>query len=179
MNISEKGLQFIAQREGCVLQAYRDGKRLAIGFGDNDPKLFVGKTITLDDAIARFVPQAQKFAAGVSNIFPEITLRQQHIDALTSAAYNYGIRGLQQKAPDLITAVRAYYKDLTDNDLCNTVGLEFTALPANRTRRRREAVLFTTGDYGDLTYLNFWDAGSNPHLVRPEAILMPKFLKGS
>lgn len=181
--ISEKGYAFDAQREACVLSVYADSKNPAIGFGLNDPKLKPGDSISMDEAIAALLKEGARIQAFLAMTFAYANLLQSHVDALFSLAYNVGTGTIRDNV-DLIKAIAASRTAPDDKHLRDVVGLEIIKThppdkpqPFNLGRRCQEAMLFTTGAYGDLSTLLFWDKGKNPHADAPQVVPMPKFLK--
>ena len=119
-SVSEKGLQFVAQREAAVLKPYMDGNKLAIGFGDNDPALKGTDRITLDEAVERYVKKSNEYVASLNRLFP-FEMEQHHFDALFSLAYNYGAGGLVKKT-GLVSLVDRYYKTGRSPDTLKAIG---------------------------------------------------------
>jgi GH24 family phage-related lysozyme (muramidase) len=175
MRVSPQGLAFVAQREGCVLTAYRDTKHLAIGFGWNKPGLQEGDTITLDEAVAQFVEHSAVYDQDMARVFGAAPLSQQCYDALYSLAYNIGGTQLR-KETDLISAVIAHALSPGDRVLRDKAAYHLTRArfndesgPFNFSRRCREALVYIGGDYGDLTTLKMWPVGKSPRNVPPDA----------
>lgn len=181
---SEQGLAFVAQREAAVLTAYQDSKNLAIGFGWNKPGLKDGDTITLDEAVASFVTLADAIAEkDVNRVFGAAPLSQQVYDAMFSLTYNCGGTQLR-KETNLISAVIAYaltptnklLRDMAAWHIVNTKFSDVTG-PFNLSRRCREALIFTQGDYGQLDMIKVWPVGKNPRSDPPDIVPMPVFRK--
>lgn len=184
LRISEKGYAFVAAREACVLTAYPDSRMLAAGFGQNDPTLKVGDTITLDQAIALFLKEGQRIETFLQKTFSP-NLEQQHVDALFSATYNVGTGTMRDNA-DLLIAVAAFRAGPADKRLRDLAGLEIIKVhpkdkpvPFNLSRRCREVLVFVSGDYGDLSTMQLWPAGKSPKNTPPDPptiVPMPRFL---
>lgn len=179
---SEKGYAFIAAREACVLTMYPDSHNPAIGFGQNDPTLKSGDTITMAQAIDLLVREGTQIAKGLAKAFTDVKLPQNQVDALVCLGYNLGVTGIIRDNPKLVTAVRAYAKEPGNHTLRDLAGMEFITahpkdgpVPFNFSRRCREALVFTAGDYGDLSTLMVWGTGKDPKHDKPEFIPMPKF----
>lgn len=175
-------LAFIAAREACVLVAYQDSHHLAIGFGDNDPSIKGGDTITLAEAVRRMEAKVVEYAAGVERIFSPRIIPQTKFDALVSLAWNIGVGGLRAEV-DFVGAVEVALDNPHDVKCRDMAGLQWTRVkysdqsgPFNLSRRCREAILFLTGGYGDLSALDLYRG--NPHATAPERVPMPKFLGG-
>ncbi len=185
LTISEKGYAFVACREACVLTAYPDSRMLAVGFGQNDPSLKEGDTITMDEAIALFLKEGQRIAAFLEKTFGP--LQQQQADALWSLTYNVGTGTIRDNAP-LVAVVKAYVASPKDGRLRDAVGYQILQthpkdkpVPFNLSRRCREALVFVSGDYGDLRTMMLWPAGKSPKHTPPDpaqVVPMPTFLKG-
>lgn len=185
--ISEKGYAQVAAREACVLSAYPDTHMLAVGFGQNDPALKPGDTITLDQAIALFLKEGQRIQVFMEKTFAFVDLQQQHVDALFSVIYNVGT-GTVRDSVDLIKAIAASRSAPSDKQLRDAAALEIIKahpknkpVPFNLSRRMREASIFASGDYGDLSKLMLWEAGKSPKNTPPDLpsiVPMPTFLKG-
>jgi GH24 family phage-related lysozyme (muramidase) len=177
--VSEKGLAFVACREACSLTAYADTHMLAVGFGQNDPSLKPGDTIALEHAIDLFVNKAKADAIQLTRIFDGVLLDQQHVDSLWSLGYNIGFGALGRDT-ELVNAVKAFRTDPRNRELRDAAGFEIVR-PFNLSRRCREALVFVSGDYGDLSTLQLWEAGKSPKNTPPDpptVVPMPTFLKG-
>lgn len=188
ITITQKDFAFVAAREACVLTVYADSNNPAIGFGQNDPSLKIGDTTTLEHAIDLFKVEAQKLAAALDKIFEGVKLDQQHIGACFSLMYNIGRGGFQDQH-DLIASIKASRADPRNRKLRDVAGFSFIGAtargwdfhekgPFNFSRRAREAILFTTGDYGDLSTMQLWPAGKSPRNNPPDpptAVPMPQF----
>jgi len=184
--VSEKGYAFVAAREACVLTMYPDSHNPAIGFGQNDPTLKPGDVITLDEAIALFLKEGQRIAAALEKIFAGYDLKQNHVDCLFSVAYNIGTGALARNAP-LVDAVKAFATHPTNRLMRDAAGYQIVRAnysdqtgPFNLSRRCREALVFVSGDYGDLSAMQLWPAGKSPKNTPPDpptVVPMPTFLK--
>ena len=179
---SERGLAFCAAREACVLRSYLDTKHLAIGFGDNDPSLKEGDTISLDEAVRRYVEKAHSYEASINKIFIGADLSQTTYDALFSLAWNIGATQLR-KETQLITAIEAFGSDPKRAYFRDWAGFELTKAkmdakgPFNFSRRCREALILINADYGELTTLKLWPAHKTVRVDPPDLIPMPRFLR--
>lgn len=184
MQASNKGLQFIAQREACVLTSHRDTTHLAIGFGINDANLVEGVTITFEEAIAAFLKRIEAEEKSLNIIFKDALLDQHHFDALLSLQWNIGptkLKGQQR----LVSAVEVFCRNKTDKGLRDWAAYQlshsqFSELtgPFNFSRRCREAIMFIGADYGDLSTLKLWPVGTSPRNDPPdppEIVPMPVF----
>lgn len=185
IDVSERGLAFVAAREACVLTAYRDSHMLAIGFGQNDPNLKEGDTTTLEHAIALFRTAAFERVVALRKIFAGVDLPQHQFDALFSLLYNCGAGTIARNSPDLLGAVRAYRANPKDVRFRDHAAYQIILthpedkpVPFNLSRRCREVLLFLSEDYGDISTLKFWPAGKSPKHTPPDLVTlipMPKF----
>lgn len=185
IGVVERTLAFTAVREGCVQTMYPDSHNPAIGFGQNDPSLKPGDTISVARACEMLVAASKSFEASILKAFHEVALTQPMFDALFSLTYNVGGGGLAAE-PDLIAAFKAYAINPDDHGLRDLAGLQLalvkvkeTGHPFNLSRRLREGLILTAGDYGDLTKIPFWSAGKNPRVDKQESLAMPPFLKAA
>lgn len=186
MDISEKGLAFVAAREACVLTVYQDTRNPAIGFGVNDATLKPGQTISFEEAQARYVTAAAGYSKSIDKIFEDVNLQQQHKDAIFSTTWNIGATRMRQEVR-FGTALREFYKNLTDRTLRDRAAYELLHVrwdlngwkPFNLSRRCLEAVLFIKGEYHDIDQLSLWREGKVPGRDMPEMVPMPTFLKGA
>lgn len=185
---AEKDIAFTAVREECVLTCYPDTHNPAIGFGINDPTLKPGDTIDLDEACRRLVSVMQANGVALAKIFPDHVLLQQHVGALLSLGFNIGMGALRRNVA-LVNAMDEFFfdpknaalRDLAAKQIILANMDETTGRPFNLSRRCREALLFISGDYGDLSTLMLWPAGKSPKNTPPDPpifVPMPTFLKG-
>ena len=184
LDVSEKGLAFVAVREACVLTAYQDTRHLALGFGINDPSLKEGDTITLDEAITRYVKTAGEYSASINKILLGLPIKQHQHDVLFSVTWNIGATRLADE-DRLLRAIRAHSVEPTNPELRDWAAYELLHVrwdlvghkPFNLARRCAEAILYVRGDYGDLSKLKLWREGKNPRRDPVEEIPMPTFRK--
>lgn len=89
MEISGRGRQFIREREGLRLKAYRDGGDVwTIGYG-HTKEVRAGDNISFDKAEVFFEEDIDK-AISVIEKYVEVELSQNQFDALTSFIFNVG-----------------------------------------------------------------------------------------
>lgn len=160
MDLSLKGLRFLARREALVLVAYIDGRHPSIGFGHNDKRLKIGvdkidvKTahwLLRQDIKTRIAEVGRKLKVPVS---------QQQFDALVSCYYQSGNKFIN----DVIALINNKQINeaaelLVDHPLAATdsTGLK---IPTLRIRRKHEQRVFISGNYGVLSPIPVWY--SNP-----------------
>jgi lysozyme len=94
MQISDQGLEFIKQFEGCKLQAYKDvAGVITIGYGtiiyQDGTKPQMGDEITLQRASDELRYQANLKAQQISPMV-SVSLNQNQVDSLIDFAYNCG-----------------------------------------------------------------------------------------
>lgn len=93
LHISVNGANFIKSFESCVLKAYRDPPRWAIGWGHTiaagKPEVTPGMVITQDEADKIFLSDMIVYENYVKS-FVKVQLNQNQFDALVSACYNMG-----------------------------------------------------------------------------------------
>lgn len=91
----DAALPVIKEFEGCRLTSYRCPAGVwTIGWGATGPDIVEGLTWTQQQADARLVADARRFAVGVARIFPGATATQA--GALTSWAFNVGLGAAEQ-----------------------------------------------------------------------------------
>lgn len=178
---SNNDLAFIAAREACVLKAYPDAHSLAIGFGINDKTLKPGDKITYEEAIRRFVAVAADYEADINKIFGPMNFQPHEYGALFILDYNIGGTKMRQHHL-LLDAAKAYGDQPTNRVLRGWVSYYMImSLFSNVTgvfnpaRRYREATLFETGDYGNISRLKFLPAHKTNKVDPYEDRPMPKF----
>ena len=98
--ISDAGLNFIANHEGLVLNAYLcPAKVPTIGYGTtrypNSSKVQLGDKITKDDALELLKFDVWKFELSVDTMTTD-KVNQNQFDALVSFAYNLGSDALKK-----------------------------------------------------------------------------------
>jgi len=95
MNISEAGLDFIKEHEGCRLEAYQDSVGVwTVGVGHTGPLVVKGLVITQDEAddlLRHDVAVAVKCVTGLVTV----PLTQEEFDALCSFTFNLGCTALR------------------------------------------------------------------------------------
>lgn len=131
MSISDNGMKFIQQFEGCRLQAYKDIAGVwTIGWGTTSG-VKEGMTITQSQADDMFRKDLEKFDDAVNAL--GLSLSQSQHDSLVSFAYNCGIGSLKKLVmnrtkPQIAEAMLLYNKARVNGVLQPVSGL---------TRRRK------------------------------------------
>lgn len=177
MGVSFKGGLFMLAREAVVLSAYPDGEHLSIGAGDNDPSLKLGDTITMAEAFRRYAKAIKSREAIVDRALAKagVTLKQHEYDALFSGFYQSGTDLLQ----DVIQAIKTGdYKSIAVAFLKHDTNKKGEHKRGLHKRRLREAMLFETGDYGDLSEVPFYEGNpwGNPPAPQLRYKVLPEDL---
>lgn len=90
MNVSDKGIRFIKNFEGCELEAYRCSSNiLTIGYGHTGSDVRAGMKITKDEAERLFKMDLLVHENNVNKLV-KVQLTQGQFDALVSLEYNIG-----------------------------------------------------------------------------------------
>ncbi|MBA3753045.1 MAG: lysozyme [Nitrospira sp.] len=179
---SREIMAFIGRREGFVEVSYSDGKYLSWGFGHNGPEVLAGQRITLQDGIALFSTDLERFERGIKREL-KAKLQPHEFDALLSAAYNLGVNGVASVIELLngglrdaaLKKLRSLCKIKSADDGDPTTPPVFTESAGLKKRREAEAVLFETGDYGDVSRIPYWR--NNPFKTKMEWVAFPDMEK--
>lgn len=152
MNVSQRGLEFIARFEGCVLHPYNDAAsppNATIGYGHMihrgavtpaDVRKF--KEFTLGDAMRLLVEDAQAAVHAVASL--GVRLNQHEFDALVSFAFNCGGGALMG---GIARSLKAGRKQQAMSVLREYVHAGSEVLPGLVRRRTAESALFLHGIY--------------------------------
>ena len=90
MKLSENGIKFIKEKEGCRLKAYRCSSNvLTIGYGHTGSDVHSGMLITQDEANRLFEADKTIHENNVNKLV-KVPLSQGQFDALVSLEYNIG-----------------------------------------------------------------------------------------
>jgi N-acetylmuramoyl-L-alanine amidase len=94
----QKGIDFIKQREGLRLEAYKDSAGVwTIGYGsilyEDASPVRPGDQITRDRAEFLLTEEVNRKSEAVSKAISSVKLNQNQFDALVSFAYNVGVGG--------------------------------------------------------------------------------------
>lgn len=95
MQPSQRIVEFVKTFEQCRLVAYKPTPRdvPTLGWGSTGPDIHLGMSWTQADADERFAVDFARFALAVTKALTGET-NQNQFDALTSLAYNIGLRNL-------------------------------------------------------------------------------------
>ena len=142
-NVSQKGLDFIARWEGCVLHAYDDGTGVwTIGVGHTG-NVHPGETITRAQALAFLRQDAAKAVVAVNGL--AVQLAQTEFDALTSFAFNCGGGALSGGIARSLHAGDRAAAMAVLSEYVHAGGVVSAGLVR---RRAAESALFLHGSYG-------------------------------
>lgn len=91
MEISEKGINFIKEVEGCELKAYKCSSGVwTIGYGHTGTDIKQGKEISLEKAERYLKNDLIRFCKAVNDLVT-VELTQNQFDALVSFVFNVGV----------------------------------------------------------------------------------------
>ena len=168
MQISNRGLAFIAREEACVTVSFLDKTNLAIGFSHHGPEVIGGLVWTPEQALTQMIKDCGVCSTVLGRAITQ-PLPQTCWDALISLAYNLG-SGEVSRSP-LVAA-------LNRGDLAAAGDRFINSGWENPGRRQREQTLFWHGDY--TVDLNGTQLGqmllytSDPHAVpKPAPQIVP------
>lgn len=147
LEVSRKGLKFVAQFEGLSLTAYRGPGETyyTIGYGHYGPSVKAGQRIT--KATARKLLRGDlATAAAAVRADVKVHLNQAEFDALTSFTFNDGVGALSTST--LLADLNRHDRKDVPSELMRWVHDSSGAVSPGLVRRRRaEARLFQTGRY--------------------------------
>lgn len=143
--VSDKGLDFLAKEEGCVLRPYKDAVGIpTIGIGctyyeDGSRVKMTDSPISRERAYQLFRNLLDTYEKGVWSVTRD-DINQNQFDALVSICFNIGVAGF--KASTLLKRVNK-----NPNDPAITEAFEMWRNAANKknlllARRKREAKLY-------------------------------------
>ena len=97
-DISEEGIEFIKQYEGCITVAKRlkGEKHYTIGFGHTGVDIKEGQTITEEQANELLKADLKAYTKLVLEHCSYLDLNQAQVDSLTSFTYNCGLGNLKK-----------------------------------------------------------------------------------
>ena len=151
MQTSAQGRKFIEQFEGLSLTAYDDGTGVwTIGYGHTSaagfPKVSPGMKITPADADAILQGDLAAVEKEVNTVVTA-TLSQQQFDALISFQFNTG--WLTHPQCSLLKAVNDGQQETAAADFLLYDEAGGRVLAGLVKRREAEALLYSTGNYGE------------------------------
>jgi lysozyme len=156
MNISEKGIAFIKEFEGCRLKAYQcPAKIWTIGWGNteiNGVPVKKGDTITQEDADQLFLESLKPRAAKLKEMLKDSVTSQHKFDALVSFGYNMGM-GALSKSTLLKKHLRGDPSAAGEFLLWGNMRDKWGKLVHSEglyRRRKREALIYQVGEYKQL-----------------------------
>ena len=157
MTPSDNLIRFLMREEGFRAEPYNDsGGNATVGYGhllhlgpvrSNESSIRMSKA----EAVVLLRKDAETASSDVPVLGPSIQLAQREFDALTSWLFNLGITKTHDST--LASCLRAGKYALVPVEMmrwCNPGRSDSLAL---LNRRRREAYLWITGDYGALPEL--------------------------
>lgn len=167
LKVSDEGIIFIAQREACVLVAYKDGDWNSIGFGHNGQEVRDGMEITVEEAVDLLVRDIRIREPIVNGVLDR-PVTQNEFDAIFSGYY--------QSGSDLLRDVAVYVnRGDPDETMATLVGHNRSArgvfMFGLAKRRWLELQMFKNADYGDLSLIKVYRG--NPKTTAPELIPFP------
>ena len=150
MDISQNGLKFIKDHEGCVLHPYNDAAGYAtIGIGrliakrpvnEADKKQYAVFTET--DALNLLHTDVSQFVQGVNTLVTNKDINQNQFDAMVSLAFNVGMGNFANSSVLRFTNTKQYDKASAAFLLWNKAGGK--VLAGLTKRRQDEANLYLT-----------------------------------
>lgn len=140
MNLSANGLQFIADQEGCRLEAYLDGGGVpTIGYG-HTVGVKMGDTCTQDQANRWLYEDVEDAETAVNFVVTPLT--QNQFDALVDFVFNVGAHAFKRSTM-LYHLNRGAYSDAA-NEFRRWRFDNAVEVPGLLARRNRERELFET-----------------------------------
>lgn len=145
MKISNAGIAFIKNEEGCRLKSYEDSVgKLTIGYGHTGPDVKPNQFITAARAEELLKEDVEKCEVTLQK-FIRKTLNQNQIDALCSFIFNVGVAGFIDS-----TLLKVINKDPISPQVAiqfarwnkGTVNKKKVVLPVLTARRKRETALY-------------------------------------
>ena len=151
MTVSDNGKALTKFCEGLRLTAYRDtGGVPTIGYGHTGPDVYLGLTITLEQAEEQLALTQGAIANTIVKNCKR-TLLQQELDALADFAFNEGQHALLGSKLWTMVEDGNGQSDAIDQAfghwVYSKVGGQFRAMPGLQKRRALEAKLYTTGSW--------------------------------
>lgn len=171
--MSKMGKAFLVCREGICLTPYLDSVGVkTIGIGATKSEISDlenwgwDKEITLEQAFNMMGESLHKYEAPLNKALTK-EIPQHMFDALVSWCYNVGT-GWVPKA----SVIKAINRGASSTVVYNSL-MMYKRPPEIIGRRTKEAVLLTTGDYGDLTKADLFKTNSRHHPIYGGKIINP------
>ena len=149
MNFSDDGKMFLIGLEGICLSPYLDSvgvKTIAIGATVSEipdiADMPWGHVITMKEAFELLDRSLAKYVAAVNKALA-VVVSQNQFDALVSVCYNIGTGGLKSS-----TFIKRINAGMSNESIISAL-LMWRKPPEILGRRKKEANLFVTGEYGD------------------------------
>lgn len=140
--MTKQGIELIKRFEGCRLTAYKCSAGIwTIGYGHTQG-VYEGKKITDEEAERLLASDLAKFEMGVRHIVGELS--DEKIDALTSFAFNVGLKAFQNST--LCRKVKADENDASiRTEFLKWVNAGGKRLEGLMKRRKAEADMYFGG----------------------------------
>lgn len=155
MSTSKQGKMLITHLEGVCLSKYLDSVGVwTIGIGATRTEIPdlsswpVSKTWTMKEAFEMLDKSLVKYENAVNRAI-KITLKQHQFDALVSICYNIGTGGLAKS-----TFVKRINANMGDAAIAQAIAM-WDKPKEIIGRRKKEATLYTSGNYGSTKALLF------------------------
>lgn len=178
--LSNKGIRFIAAKEGMALTKYKDSVGVwTIGIGmtrseiPNLAKWPRNRKLTVKQAVDMFIKALAKYERAV-NRFLTRPVRQYEFDALVSWCYNVGPGWLEKS-----TVMRRINSGKKGKTLYNAL-MMYKKPPEIIGRRRAEANLLAYGRYPSRMVTNIFPVSKSgrPVYARGKSVDLAKYLTG-
>src|SRR5215471_13572042 len=145
MKLSPRGNQVLADREGCILTAYKDSVGVwTIGVGHTSaagpPKVTQGMKITQKEAMEIFDRDNNQFEDVVNKAIKGPMMQNQY-DAFVSICFNIGGSAFTKS-----TFVKSFNNGASKQQVCDEIGW-WNKPPEIIPRRQGEQLQFRDGDY--------------------------------
>lgn len=150
MDISQNGLKFIKDHEGCILKPYNDSVGYAtIGIGhligkrpvnEADKKQYA--VFAEADALTLLHTDVSQFVQGVNTLVTNKDITQNQFDAMVSLAFNVGMGNFANSSVLKYTNTKQYDKASASFLLWNKAGGK--VLAGLTKRRQNESKLYLT-----------------------------------
>ena len=140
--VNASALAIATESEGCVLTGYRDPAGIATaGYGHTGPEIIIGKTYSIDQALAWRAADMKRAAAFIET-HVRVKLSDNQFSALAEFTYNVGVGAFAGST--LLRLLNAGNYNAVPVQLMRWTKAGGRVLPGLVTRRTREAALFAT-----------------------------------